>query len=311
MRGDSPSTLKSQPYNCQSIALRRRSRTFAAAYALVPTELAQPAVAKAGADDQDRTGDLVLTKDALCQLSYIGLALTLCARSRPTARAGLARPAGAARLPAAMRGGLARQPKLALERERRLERETGIEPATNSLEGCDSTTELLPPSRSRRVSPRVAAPAGKARRPSFQPARSASNPRAAALRWLASRSPPAARAKVGGEGRIRTSEAARATDLQSAAFDRFATSPIPSIANDASRGNETRMPALCTQMFGFDCSTSAEPPEIPLSARYTAQRPRAQRTSGAGEGIRTPDRLITNQLLYRTELRQPRQKSYL
>jgi hypothetical protein len=29
-----------------------------------------------------------------------------------------------------------------------LERETGIEPATNSLEGCDSTTELLPPTRS-------------------------------------------------------------------------------------------------------------------------------------------------------------------
>src|SRR3954453_1184397 len=29
--------------------------------------------AKDGADVQDRTGDLVLTKDALCQLSYIGL----------------------------------------------------------------------------------------------------------------------------------------------------------------------------------------------------------------------------------------------
>jgi hypothetical protein len=29
-----------------------------------------------------------------------------------------------------------------------LERETGIEPATNSLEGCDSTTELLPPENS-------------------------------------------------------------------------------------------------------------------------------------------------------------------
>lgn len=28
---------------------------------------------------------------------------------------------------------------------RTVERETGIEPATNSLEGCDSTTELLPP----------------------------------------------------------------------------------------------------------------------------------------------------------------------
>ena len=25
-----------------------------------------------------------------------------------------------------------------------MERETGIEPATNSLEGCDSTIELLP-----------------------------------------------------------------------------------------------------------------------------------------------------------------------
>ena len=29
-----------------------------------------------------------------------------------------------------------------------MERETGIEPATNSLEGCDSTTELLPPEAS-------------------------------------------------------------------------------------------------------------------------------------------------------------------
>jgi hypothetical protein len=34
-----------------------------------------------------------------------------------------------------------------------LERETGIEPATNSLEGCDSTTELLPPMRIARVAP--------------------------------------------------------------------------------------------------------------------------------------------------------------
>ena len=36
--------------------------------------------------------------------------------------------------------------RLAPEERRRMERETGIEPATNSLEGCDSTTELLPPS---------------------------------------------------------------------------------------------------------------------------------------------------------------------
>ena len=37
-----------------------------ASFACIPS-------AKDGADDQDRTGDLVLTKDALCQLSYIGL----------------------------------------------------------------------------------------------------------------------------------------------------------------------------------------------------------------------------------------------
>jgi hypothetical protein len=49
------------------------------------------------------------------------------------------------------------------QRERRLERETGIEPATNSLEGCDSTTELLPPARRslpaalRRASPPLSA----------------------------------------------------------------------------------------------------------------------------------------------------------
>src|SRR5262252_4745728 len=50
-----------------------------------------------------------------------------------------------------------------------------------------------------------------------------------ASRWLAEPKRASAmlrRAKAGGEGRTRTFEAARATDLQSAAFDRFATSPI-------------------------------------------------------------------------------------
>jgi hypothetical protein len=32
-----------------------------------------------------------------------------------------------------------------MPQRRILERETGFEPATNSLEGCDSTPELLPP----------------------------------------------------------------------------------------------------------------------------------------------------------------------
>src|SRR5258708_27701194 len=95
-----------------------------------------------GADVQDRTGDLVLTKDALCQLSYIGLRPS---GLRPTKRpdclsfeSTACSPFVTAGLPAE----LTRQSS-----ERRLERETGIEPATNSLEGCDSTTELLPPTR--------------------------------------------------------------------------------------------------------------------------------------------------------------------
>ena len=75
---------------------------------------------RAGADDRDRTGDLVLTKDVLCQLSYIG----------PSGENGRA---------------------VSLDPFRHyLERETGIEPATNSLEGCDSTTELLPPTATAR-----------------------------------------------------------------------------------------------------------------------------------------------------------------
>jgi hypothetical protein len=109
-----------------------------------------------------------------------------------------------------------------------MERETGIEPATNSLEGCDSTTELLPPSRRdlfahaalRRVNPRfrpeqtrrVATPIHRSSYPhqrrqeqrswawsnrflSGQPLSEACQPKLAK------------RAKVGGEGRVRTSVA--------------------------------------------------------------------------------------------------------
>ena len=104
-----------------------------------------------------------------------------------------------------------------------------------------------------------------------RPARLVCQPALVVLRHVR---PATLRAKVGGEGRTRTFEAARATDLQSAAFDRFATSP-----------------ACCyvgKRLFRLPATGSS--------------------VDGAGEGIRTPDLLITNQLLYRPELRQPRQK---
>ena len=74
---------------------------------------------------------------------------------------------------------------------RSLERETGIEPATNSLEGCDSTTELLPPSsRSGLLDPPLDF-GGLARRISLsQPYLTLSRPYLSLSqpRWLASRS---------------------------------------------------------------------------------------------------------------------------
>ena len=144
---------------------------------------------------------------------------------------------------------LANRSSDAHSRERRLERETGIEPATNSLEGCDSTTELLPPSCSpppvSRTSARQARFSSVSPTPARQAAFSHSGEARPAFLVRPGRARPcsvgspypnlasdrlaqpklAMRAKAGGEGRIRTSEAARATDLQSAAFDRSATSP--------------------------------------------------------------------------------------
>ena len=100
-----------------------------------------------------------------------------------------------------------------------MERETGIEPANNSLEGCDSTIELLPPPRLAAAAALVAM-AAKPRFLSAQPsaALDASQTRPAT-------SEPRSGESSGGEGRIRTFEATGATDLQSVAFDRFATSP--------------------------------------------------------------------------------------
>ena len=143
------------------------------------------------------------------------------------------------------------QPQLARNiDERRLERETGIEPATNSLEGCDSTTELLPPSSVR----------------AHRPCRLPSTFRATLRRNMATFRPPPRRFGTtgtnGGEGRIRTSEAARATDLQSAAFDRFATSPMSGGIDADSRALALRSASIVpgSHVCPIDSPTSREGP---------------------------------------------------
>ena len=148
-------------------------------------------------------------------------------------------------------------PSLALHRAkrfggRRMERETGIEPATNSLEGCDSTTELLPPSP-------ASAPTSlnaSARQAHFglSPARRRSRrrPITACLDEACQRSH---QAKSGGEGRIRTFEAAGATDLQSVAFDRFATSPTtPSRACWSAANAQHSTASLCSARHAPDAT---------------------------------------------------------
>jgi hypothetical protein len=152
---------------------------------------------------------------------------------------------------------------LRLHSERRLERETGIEPATNSLEGCDSTTELLPPSC---LAPfPLGTSAGKPACADRPPVNFAAHPRRyfrrlacqpwlssapRPLTWLAIRSSPSnLRAKDGGQGRIRTSVAAWAADLQSAAIDRSATCPrcVWPAASRVLAARHSRTPAACLE----------------------------------------------------------------
>src|SRR5262249_36227316 len=111
-------------------------------------------------------------KDALCQLSYIGLrAFGASADTSADLCCECGLPTVARR---SVSGG-----------GQRLERETGIEPATNSLEGCDSTTELLPPTR--RARPPAPPPLGG--HPPSAPPRPAPPP-PAAPRHFSDRPPP-------------------------------------------------------------------------------------------------------------------------
>ena len=97
-----------------------------------------------------------------------------------------------------------------------MERETGFEPATNSLEGCDSTPELLP------------------LRTANRNARLFDHhhhlPITIRLLFMRFRLP-----FFGGQGRIRTSVARSAADLQSAAINHSATCPSSKESNDPAR----------------------------------------------------------------------------
>ena len=143
-----------------------------------------------------------------------------------------------------------------------MERETGIEPATNSLEGCDSTTELLPPTR---LTCSLSSAA------SGRPAASVSLARRARLASPQNRSRSRERKMV------------------------------------AREGLEPSKP-LGRQIYSLLRLTASLPRQSSVVIVVSSVPRRSARRCGAGEGIRTPDLLITNQLLYQTELRQPRQK---
>src|SRR3989442_11257324 len=115
-----------------------------------------------------------------------------------------------------------------------LERETGIEPATNSLEGCDSTTELLPPTKTDKRGS-----IGSGLEQSARP-----KPPINVLRtwWTGEGSNP------------RSSQGA--ADLQSAAFSHSATCPIPSCRREGKVS-----PRFLSRLFfflvqgGLDCDS--------------------------------------------------------
>ena len=81
---------------------------------------------KTGAHERDRTADLVLTKDVLYQLSYVGLAARAAGASTATP------DPPPKNLPGANARGVVEPDTL--------ERETGFEPATPNLEGSCSTS---------------------------------------------------------------------------------------------------------------------------------------------------------------------------
>ena len=71
----------------------------------------------------------------------------------------------------------------------------------------------------------------------------------------------------------------------------------------AREGLEPSKP-LGRQIYSLLRLTASLPRQLSV-LNVTSSVPRENQDVGAGEGIRTPDLLITNQLLYRPELRQP------
>src|SRR3954465_4823602 len=77
----------------------------------------------------------------------------------------------------------------------------------------------------------------------------------------------------------------------------------------AREGLEPSKP-LGRQIYSLLRLTASLPRQLSVNVVSSVPRRRAA-VDGAGEGIRTPDLLITNQLLYRPELRQPDKRGTL
>ena len=163
-----------------------------------------------------------------------------------------------------------------------MERETGFEPATIGLEGRDSTAELLPPEVLTLASD--SAPAFRAR------------PRPARKSWW-----------TGEDSNLRSPQGA--ADLQSAAFSHSATRPCvrtPGSQNSFLKdGQEMSRLVGIEETSGVSTQNSSKPLMDSNNPLLQPKLNRPARPCGAGEGNRTPDPLITNQMLYQLSYASP------
>ncbi len=193
-----------------------------------------------------------------------------------------------------------------------MERETGLEPATPSLEGsCSSQLSYSRP-RASKPTPAKRSSSSCCLSPGRDPAGLARDPFRISS-CVVGAGPPAVVERGGFEP-----PKAKPADLQSAPFDRFGTSPLRP-------RKRTATPLLCRRPASREHPSLCLVPRVRLRAGWKFAPPKSFRgrvlanhhrpkhdrvtrrrsDTGAGEGTRTLNLLITNQPLYQLSYASP------